>query len=98
MDHIGRGSRAEAGHDGCMFSHWERTNVEGLARDNSGYFAVRDGVVAMEHGKENGAGNSGSGGPDEVPVERSGGVPRAGETVTLSGVAMAIDNHRNPCP
>jgi hypothetical protein len=47
----------------------------------------------MKRGEEDRVGYSGSGGAEEIFVERRGGIPRSGQPVAFAGVAVAVDNH-----
>jgi hypothetical protein len=71
----------------------ETVEAPGFGDDDTRDVAVGDGVVGMKRSEEHGAVDSFGAGAAQVGAERGVGIPRAGEAVPLSGMAVAIDDH-----
>jgi hypothetical protein len=73
----------------------ERQSIEsvGPAGDDARNFVVGGCVVGMKRREEHGAIDTGACRPAHILAERRGRIPRAGETVALSRVAMGVYDH-----
>ena len=92
-------------HNGCAYQGGDATSValrvhEGetvksirSTANDAGDVPVGLRIIGMEGGEEHGAIDAGLPRAPEVGVERGVGVPRPTETVSLSRVAMRIDDH-----
>src|SRR5262249_45126580 len=64
-----------------------------IAIDDCGDLAVCSGVIRRERRKEHAVGNPGLSSSREIVMKGRVGVPRAGQTVSFSGMAMRVDDH-----
>ena len=72
----------------------EAQEAAGVSGDDPAQFLIRLGVIAVEGGNHDSPGDASSAGAAQILVERRDGVPGGGETVTFSGVAVAVDDWR----
>ncbi len=63
-----------------------------VGSDDARHITVGDRIVGMEGGEDHRLADPGPGGPVKISVERRSTVPRSGEAITLTRMAMAVDD------